>query len=138
MDSHTHSTLGRLEIVEAGRRRRWSEDEKLRIVLESMAGPRLVSATARRHGVSRAQLLTWRRAFRPERLEPKAVTGFVPALIASEPPPAVSSAGTPADKPSRGRAARIEIVLSRGRRVIVDAGVDAAALSQILDVLERR
>ena len=66
------------------------------------------------------------------------MAGFVPAVIAPEPSPAASSAGRPAAKPSRGRAARIEIVLSRGRRVIVDAGVDAAALSQILDVLERR
>ena len=62
MDSHTHSAFGRLEVVETGRRRRWSEDEKARIVLESLAGPRLVSATARRHGVSRSLLLTWRRA----------------------------------------------------------------------------
>ena len=53
MDGHTHSGFGRLEVVETGRRRRWSEDEKARIVLESLAGPRLVSATARRHGISR-------------------------------------------------------------------------------------
>jgi len=33
---------------------------------------------------------------------------------------------------------RIEIVLARGRRVIIGAGVDAAALSRVLDVLERR
>ena len=36
MDSHTDSTqVHRLEVVQTGRRRRWSEDEKLRIVLES-------------------------------------------------------------------------------------------------------
>jgi transposase len=35
MDSHTISALGRLDVVEAGRRRRWSEDEKIRIALES-------------------------------------------------------------------------------------------------------
>jgi hypothetical protein len=29
-------------------------------------------------------------------------------------------------------------VLGRGRRVIVGAGVDAAALARVLDVLERR
>ena len=138
MDSHTHSAFGRLEGVETGRRRRWSEDEKLRVVLESLAGPRLVSATARRHGVSRAQLLTWRRAFRPERLEPAAPRGFVPAVITPDPAPAVASVSVPAPKRSRGRAGRIEIVLSRGRRVIVDAGIDGAALAQILDVLERR
>src|SRR4051812_6692115 len=63
MDSHTRSAFGRLEVVETGRPRRWAEDEKARIVLESLAGPRLVSATARRHRISRAQLLAWRRRF---------------------------------------------------------------------------
>ena len=69
MDGHTHSAFGRLEVVETGRRRRWSEDEKARIVLESLAGPRLVSATARRHGISRSQLLAWHRTLRAERSE---------------------------------------------------------------------
>ena len=37
MDGHKHSTqIERLEVVETGRRRRWSDDEKLKIVLESM------------------------------------------------------------------------------------------------------
>src|SRR5215204_5659373 len=75
MDSHTHSAFGRLEVVETGRRRRWSEDEKARIVLESLSGPRLVSATARRHGISRAQLLAWRRTLRPEQSEAEPVPG---------------------------------------------------------------
>jgi transposase len=57
MDSHTHSAqVERLEVVETGRRRRWSEDEKLKIVLESLQGPRRVSATARRYGIARSQL----------------------------------------------------------------------------------
>ena len=89
MSSHMHSAFGRLEVVETGRRRRWSEDEKVRIVLESLAGPRLVSATARRHGVSRAQLLTWRRkmnveqavptppAPKKEKLEPQLIEGLM-------------------------------------------------------------
>src|SRR5215217_4004541 len=81
MDGHTHSAFGRLEVVETGRRRRWSEDEKARIVLESLAGPRLVSATARRHGISRSQLLAWHRTLRAERSEAAPVPGFVPAVI---------------------------------------------------------
>jgi transposase len=52
-----------LEVVETGRRRRWTEDEKLRIVAESQSGSRLVSSTARRHGISRSLLTTWRRQF---------------------------------------------------------------------------
>ncbi|MBP0113884.1 transposase, partial [Bradyrhizobium vignae] len=54
MDSHTISTLNRLEVVDTGRRRRWSEEEKARIVLESLSEPRLVAATARRYGLSRS------------------------------------------------------------------------------------
>jgi transposase len=135
MDSHTISALGRLEIVETGRRRRWSEDEKLRIVLESLAGRRLVSATARRHGISRSLLLTWRRALCAERMETGSGSGFVPAVIVPEPP---NPPPKPDPRASRPREARIEIVLARGRRVIVDAGVDPDALGRVLDVLERR
>ncbi|WP_183236983.1 transposase [Bradyrhizobium sp. CIR18] len=54
----------RLEVVDTGRRRRWSEDERLKIVLESLQAPRQVAATARRYGVSRSLLLRWRRSFR--------------------------------------------------------------------------
>jgi transposase len=39
MDSNTHSAFERLEIVETGRRRRWSDDEKRRIVMESRIPP---------------------------------------------------------------------------------------------------
>lgn len=38
--------LERLEVVDTGRRRRWSEDEKLKIVLESLQAPRQVAATS--------------------------------------------------------------------------------------------
>ena len=48
----------RLEFVEMGRRRRWSDAEKLRLVEASMAGRRMVSATARQHGISRSLLTT--------------------------------------------------------------------------------
>ena len=55
MDSHKRSAqLERLEVVATGRRRRWSEDEKLKIVLESLQTSRAVSSTARRYGISRA------------------------------------------------------------------------------------
>ena len=69
MDSHTHS-VEKLAIVNTGRRRRWSDEEKLRIVTESLAGSRLVSATARRHGISPGQLFTWRRELRVQPQRP--------------------------------------------------------------------
>lgn len=47
MDSDRRSAqVERLEVVDTGRRRRWSEDEKLKIVLESLQAPRQVAATA--------------------------------------------------------------------------------------------
>ena len=33
---------------------------------------------------------------------------------------------------------RMEIVVAKGRRIIVDAGVDAAALARVIAVLDRR
>ena len=65
MDVNKSSLQGkRLEIVETGRRRRWSEDEKLKIVMESLQYPGQMTVTARRYGISRSQLYLWRRAFR--------------------------------------------------------------------------
>src|SRR5207253_8019882 len=95
MDSDRRSAeVERLEVVDTGRRRRWSEDEKLKIVLESLQAPRQVAATARRYGVSRSLLLRWRRLFRPE---PKDATeqqiGFVAARVVPESRAEPGSAG---------------------------------------------
>lgn len=93
MNSHTISALNRLEVVDTGRRRRWSDEEKARIVLESLSEPRLVAATARRYGLSRSLLVTWRRAFAANRTKSEA--GFVRAVVAECGPVALSSASVP-------------------------------------------
>src|SRR6185312_9586808 len=118
MDSHKRSTqLERLEVVETGRRRRWSDDEKLRIVMESLQAPRAISSTARRHGISRSLLLAWRRSFSTEPTVPEAPrAGFVPAMIV-----AAETAPPEAAAPVSGR---MVIIVRRDRRVIVDASVD--------------
>jgi transposase len=55
----------RIEVITgAGRRRRWSADEKARMVLESLEPGANVSAVARRHGLSPQQLFGWRREAR--------------------------------------------------------------------------
>jgi transposase len=132
MDVHKHSTqTERLEVVETGRRRRWYDDEKLRIVLESLETPRAISSTARRHGISRSLLMTWRRAFRPEPIGPDVQpTGFVRAMVAT--------AATMVAEPGARASGRMVIEIGKDRRVIVDAGVDAAALARVLAILERR
>ncbi len=50
--------------------------------------PRLVSATARRHGITRSQLMAWCRALKVERMapEPTPMPAFVAAVVVPEPP----------------------------------------------------
>ena len=133
MGSHTDRPhVTRLEIVEIGRRRRWSDAEKRRIVEASLAGRRLVSATARAHGISRSLLTTWRRLHREGRLGLDEAVSFAPVLVAPDPPTAVAATAGP-----EPRADRIEIVLASGRRIIVGADVDAVALARVVSVLER-
>ena len=60
--------VSRLEVIQTGSRRRWTLEEKRRIVAESDSGTRQVSATARRYGLSTGQLFTWRRLARKGRL----------------------------------------------------------------------
>lgn len=135
MDSHTLRTLDRLEIVETGRRRRWTEDEKVRIVLESMAGPRLVAPTARRHNISRSMLVLWRRTFKAA-ASGESRPAFVQAVVAAPTLSPIAAAAQLSEDVSRP--SRIEIVLAHGRRIIVEEHVDPAALSRVLDVVERR
>jgi transposase len=124
------SKVSRLEVIETGARRRWSLEEKLRIVAESEQGSRQVSATARRYGLSTSQLFTWRRLARAGRLCADHAVTFAQAVIACEP---ASSAAPPAMARNR-----IEVVLTSGLRVIVAEDVDAGVLARIIGALERR
>ncbi|MCK1420546.1 MULTISPECIES: transposase [unclassified Bradyrhizobium] len=135
MDSHTISAVNRLEVVETGRRRRWSEEEKARIVLESMSEPRLVAATARRYGLSRSLLVTWRRAFAANRTKSEA--GLVRVVVAEDGAVA-SAADSSRSATAHSTERRIEIELTGGRRVIVDASVDVEALRRIIEALDPR
>jgi transposase len=142
-----HTTMPKvstLEVIQTGSRRRWTVEEKLRIVGESFGAPRAVSATARRYGLSSAQLFNWRRLAHEGKLAVEDGTaGFVPAFVvadetASEAPKPALDTRAPykgAEGPIRGR---MIIALADGQRVIVDSDVDAAALRRVLEVLERR
>ena len=141
------SSVSRLEVIQTGARRRWTLEEKRRIVAESYRAPRIVSATARRHGLTPSQLFTWRRLDSDGRLtadadEPR----FVPAIVADERPatpqtsgPACLLAAPDAAAASSGAGARgvMEIVLAGGCRVIVDKDVNGAALARVVAILTR-
>src|ERR1700739_2143806 len=76
----------RLEVFTgAGRRRKWSDEDKARIVAEIVASGDSVCSVARRHGLSPQQLFGWRRQWREAaggHSEAEEVT-FVPAVVDS-------------------------------------------------------
>src|SRR6266568_9577081 len=79
----------RIEVITGQRRRRrWTAQEKARIVAESFEEGANISEVARRHGVARGLLTVWR-----HKLAAAAgvdAPGFVPVLIASERTPATA------------------------------------------------
>src|SRR6188472_3044858 len=126
MTDHTPmSKVSRLDVISTGARRRWPLVEKQRIVAESYGMPRIVSATARRNGLSASQLFTWRRLAKEGRLaEADNPTSFVQAVIGCEPATSslpllqehIEASENTAPCPSVA-SGRSEIVLVCGRRV---------------------
>ena len=126
----------RVEVLDGvERRRRWSRDDKMRIIEETLAPGAVVTEIARRHGIATSLVFTWRRR---ARLATVAVTGprLVPVQVATA--ESVQSIEAPAAIPARKRRGVIEIELGDGKRVSVDESVDAEALGRVLDVLSRR
>ena len=115
----------RFEVITGvARRRRWSWEEKARIVAESLDPATTASAVARRYGLHASQLFVWRQQLQrcASSAETSGSPGFVPVLLAE---------GSVAPAEAGGR---IEIAL--GAAVVrVGSDVDAAALRRVLEVV---
>jgi transposase len=98
------------------------------IVEESFARPRAVSATARRNGLARSLLGRWRSEYRAGLLGGDRQPAFAPVAVVADPAP--TPPGT------SGPQAQVEIVLTNGRRVVVAASIEPAALARLLPVVE--
>ena len=128
------------EIITVERRRRWSDEDKRRIVAETFGPEASVNAVAKRHGLHPGQVFSWRRTLRDEarsRRTERGKAAFAPVVVEEPPehPPRLPPPDGPKATSSSGR---IEIILGRGRRVVVGADVDTAALRRVLDALESR
>ena len=127
--------ISQVEVLSAsdvGRRRGWSDGDKIRIVEESLRGARQGAVTARRHGISRSLLTRWRREFREGVLRAEGPLGFTPLQIAPEVPrPA------PVKACSQAGSDRVEVVLTNGRRLVIGAEIDLGMLARLVQVLER-
>ena len=122
----------RADILGVERRRRWSSDDKARLVVETLAPGACVSEIARRNDLTPRLLFTWRRQARARMTDAR--PAFLPIQVSTEP---VAAAPLTA-KRHRKAAGAMEIDIGSGRRLTVGADVDAAALARVLDVLERR
>ena len=61
MDAHENTPrIQVLSVSDTGRRRRWTDDEKVRIIKESHLDGMTLAEVARRHEISRSMLYDWR------------------------------------------------------------------------------
>src|SRR5262249_46118517 len=115
---------GRVEIRSGiGRRRRWSNADKERIVAESFVPGAVVSEVARRHEISPQHLFAWRKAARRGQLAlPADEAGvFVPVMMAAQKPGAATAWVTVGTAGVGGRA---------------ECGVDVGWLAAVLRVVK--
>ena len=126
-----------VEVVTRGEpRRRWSEEDRARILAEAMAPGAIASHVARRFGVSTGQFYAWRKAM----LLRSAPVGIPPALAKADFAEVRlstqnSKPSTPPQIPATGM---MEITLPGGALIRVDAAVDGAALGRVLAALAGR
>lgn len=131
---HDGGEYRRIELITGtSRRRQWTAAEKTALVSESLQPGVGVSDVARRYGVSRGLLQTWRRTAMRMAVDQSSV--FVPLRIADETPaPPVDPA---ADSAVATAAGLIELE-GNGLRVRFSGVVDTAALRLVLGHFGRR
>ncbi|MEY9126932.1 MULTISPECIES: IS66-like element accessory protein TnpA [Bradyrhizobium] len=132
-------TISRAEVITSvERRRRWSQDEKERLVAASLEPGASVSEVARRAGLHVSQLFRWRKELCKH--AEASIAPFVPVEIGSSVPPHNLTEAPLTAAPARRRRSQgiIEIDLGSGHRIRVDGEVDGDALRRVLDALVRR
>jgi transposase len=117
-------------IVGHQRRRRWTVQEKLRIVAESNEPGARIGDIAARYDLYPSLLFTWRRQVRNGSLKERRSPLFLP--IETTDPRAPPS---PSDRSDSTIPPRIEIELSNGCRIRIDEGVSLASLRRIVAAL---
>ena len=129
-----------IEVVE--RRRRWSTEDKLKVLLDALEPGASIAAVANRHGVSRNLVYTWLRLAREGRmaglsLAEKAAPHFAPVQVASAPATGLEPELPPRQlAPSRRRTGVVEITLANGRMVKADESIDPVTLARIVGAID--
>jgi transposase len=122
------------------RRRRWSLEEKLRIVAETEQPGSGIAEIARRYEISRGLLWNWRSQVRRGVLRPEPLPVFLPIQTIREP---ADGNGVGHVEPSlargteQGADGKIEITLPDGTSIKVGHDVGLLALRRVMTVLRR-
>ena len=117
---------GRIEIrTGVERRRRWTDEEKGRIVAEAVAPGAVIAEVARRHDLTPQHLSNWVRAAKEGHFALPAETAFVPVVTRL---PLRPKRAQPSER------ATIEITIGR-IRVAVRAGADVRTVEAVLAAL---
>jgi transposase len=124
----------RVEVITGRQRRRtWADDEKQRIVLESLKPDANVSAVARRNGMSRGLLNIWRREAR-EASRLSGTSMFAAIRVENEGDSDCRDKTAPQGKASRRAASVIEIELC-GATLRIPKGADRPTLEMVISAL---
>ncbi len=127
--------MQRVEIITGReRRRRWSPEEKARLVAEAFAPGSIVSHVARRHGVAESCLYAWRKQLTQSRLERGRNEASVPRLI----PVSVACSELPEPAPDAAAPRWAVVTLPDGTRLEVGVGYPAQALQVLVAALRGR
>jgi transposase len=117
------------------RRRRWSDAEKLRIVMEAAADGALVADVARRHDITRQHIYQWRRELRDKAQPSIEQSNFVAVELTGS--DERHDMITPAVDPVATGAHHLEIMLRNGRSLRITADVPDQVLHRLMRVVER-
>jgi len=116
------------------RRRRWSLEEKLRIVAETEQAGFGIAEIARRYEISRGLLWNWRSQVRRGVLRAEAPPVFLPVQTIREP---ANGDGARHVEPSSAADVKIEITLPDGTSIKVGHDVGLVTLRRVMTVLRR-
>ena len=116
-------------IVGVERRRRWSEDQKLSIVMEVDVDGATVAEVARRHDLTRQHIYQWRRELRRKGLWPCSGETIFLALDPPGENRTVEATATP-------DATLVEIILRNGRELRQRGGMGDDDLARLIRLVE--
>lgn len=136
VDTAIMEPVRRLEVFTGtGRRRKWSDEDKARIVAEIVASGASVCSVARRHGLSPQQLFGWRRQLREaagEHCDADKVQ-FVPAVVDAVVPAPIAAQQRKIVRKADSGLIEIEV---DGITIRAGRGADAALITSIIQALK--